>query len=283
MLPLQTFYPENDLLKKFIAYYYFLKTDSPDFETTYYAFPNTLQPLNIHKHARCTINDHTVLTEGDPNNKYLKIVQGRTEKPLFVQLKGILDKITILFKPLGLNQFIKVSFCEVANEPLQLFNEWNNDKNYNLFLESFFNTSDNNQRVKILESFLLSIYSPFKEQEILQKSIDLLSDFHEELSINTIANSVGLNNRTFNRVFQKHVGISPVRFRKIARFRHSLKNKLFNGKFKKLTEIGYESNFYDQSYFIKIYNNLAGINPKAFFKSIDKLADDNLIFQFIKK
>ena len=211
------------------------------------------------------------------------IVQGRIEKPLFVQLKGTLDKITILFKPLGLNQFIKVRFCEVANEPLQLFNEWNTDENYHFFLDAFFDTSDNSKRIKILESYLLSMYCPFKEQEILQKSIDLLSNFQEELPITNIAASIGISNRTFNRIFQKHIGITPVGYRKIARFRHSLKNKLFNEKFKKLTDIGYESNFYDQSYFIKIYNNLAGINPKAFFKSIDKLADDNLIFQFIKK
>jgi hypothetical protein len=48
---------------------------------------------------------------------------------------------------------------------------------------------------------------------------------------------LSLNTRTFNRPFLTHVGISPVAYRKIARFRHSLKNKLFNDQFKKLTEI----------------------------------------------
>lgn len=282
MLPLETFYPENNILKKHIAYYYFLKTNATNFNSIYYAFPNTLQPLNIHKHAKFTINGHSVVTEGCLENNYTMIVQGRIEKPLFVQLKGVLDKITIVFKPLGLNQFIRTSFCEIANEPLQLFNEWK-DKNYTSFLELFFNTTDNNQRVKILESYLLSIYSPFKEQEILQKTIDLLTDFEEQLPINKIAACVGLHSRKFNRLFQKHMGISPIGYRKIARFRHSLRNSLFNDKFKRLTEIAYESNFYDQSYFIKIYNKLAGTNPTTFLNTIDKLADDNLIFRFIKK
>ncbi len=79
------------------------------------------------------------------------------------------------------------------------------------------------------------------------------------------------------------MSISPVAWKKIARFRHSLKNKLFNARFKKLTEIGYDSNFYDQAYFIKVYNKLTGSNPTAFFKSIEKLGDDHLIFRFVKE
>jgi len=98
------------------------------------------------------------------------VFQGRYEKPLFVQLKEILDKITIAFKPLGLNQFIRTSFCEMASQPLQLFQQWNTDRGYPSFLEPFFDTSSNAERVKILESFLLSVYAPLSEQTVLQKA-----------------------------------------------------------------------------------------------------------------
>ena len=117
----------------------------------------------------------------------------------------------------------------------------------------------------------------------MQTALNQLTNFENETSIEEIAQSLSLNIRTFNRLFHRHFGISPVAFRKIARFRHSMKNKLFSDKFKTLTEIGYESNFYDQSYFINIYKNLTGNNPSKFFESIEKLADDRLIFKFIKK
>jgi AraC-like DNA-binding protein len=208
-------------------------------------------------------------------------VQGKYDQPLLVQLKGILNKITIIFKPLGLNAFIRKPFIEVANQPTQLFSEWNNEKGYSLFLDTFFNAPDNREQIQISESFLLSIYNPTKECELLEKGIDLLCDFDKHLSVKDVSNNLGMNERTFNRLFEKLVGISPVGFRKIARFRHSLMNKIFTDKFKRLTEIGYASNFCDQSYFIKVYNKLAGTHPKNFFDSIDKLADDNLIFRFI--
>ncbi|MEP7144924.1 MAG: helix-turn-helix domain-containing protein [Ferruginibacter sp.] len=280
---IQTFYPENPVLKKHIEYYYFLKTDSDNFTSTYYAFPNPLQSLNIHKYACCDINSHSTIVYGDKKCKYLLIVQGQHELPLFVQLKGILDKITILFKPLGLNHFIQKSLIEIAGEPSQVFTDWHEDKNFKKFLASFYGTDDHIKRIAVLENYLLSRYHSLGEEAILQQAINLLTDFDIEYSIAEIADKAGMNDRSFNRMLNKHLGISPVGFRKIARFRHSLENKLFEEKFKTLTEIGYESNYYDQSYFHKMYKKLTGQNPLKFFNSIEKLADDRLIFKFVNK
>lgn len=276
------FYPNNFLLKNCIEYYYFQKTDTDDFSTEYYAFPNTVLPLNIHKNICCNINDHKVNVTGVKQENYLMLLNGRYTLPLHVQQKGKIDKVTIIFKPLGLNHFIKHSLNKVAQYPTQIFTEWN-EINTLLFLNQFFKERDNNMRIALLENHLLSLYQPFPEYPFLSEVLNMLFDFDREVSIEDIAKTYALSSRTFHRVFKKHLGISPVGFRKIARFRHSLRNKLFKSKFDTLTKIGYESNFYDQSYFNKVYKNLTGQNPKAFFDAIDKLADDQLIFQFIRK
>ncbi len=117
--------------------------------------------------------------------------------------------------------------------------------------------------------------------DILTAGIQQLCDFNEEKKISEIASIIGIPERTFNRIFLREVGISPARFKKIARFRHSLNNKLFNQQLQRLTEIGYASNFYDQAYFINIYKQLTKKNPKAFFREIDQLADSNLILSFV--
>jgi AraC-like DNA-binding protein len=110
---------------------------------------------------------------------------------------------------------------------------------------------------------------------------NLLTDFEQNHTIREILDKVHLPLRTFNRKFKETIGVNPIEYQRIARFRHSLNNKLFAKGFKKLTDIGYESNFYDQSYFIKIYKKLTGSNPKSFFSHIEKLAEDRLIFRFI--
>jgi AraC-like DNA-binding protein len=135
----------------------------------------------------------------------------------------------------------------------------------------------------LLEEFLLSRYKTFAEATVLKEVLNHLTDFENERSVEEIARVVNLNVRTLNRLFGKHLGISPITFRKIARFRHAMKNRIYGERLKTLTEIGYESNFYDQSYFIKMYQKLTGNNPSKFFRSIEKLSDDRLVFSFIKK
>lgn len=279
---LQTYYPQNPILKKYIEYYYFLRTDSSDFNNTYYSFPNTLQSFNIHKNADCEIKPNYTGIFESKENKYFTIVQGHYDVPLLVNLRGRLDKVTIIFKPLGLNHFINKTFKEVSGKHSQVFNEWESPK-YTSFLDAFYLTFDEKERGVLLEEFLITRYQPFNEGNILQKALDLLTDFDNEHSMEAIAAALSINTRALNRLFDKHLGINPVAFRKVARFRHSLKNRLFNEKFKTLTEIGYESNFYDQSYFVRIYKRLTGNNPSKFFNSIEQLADNQLIFEFINK
>lgn len=282
-MDVQTFYPENPLLQEWIEYYYFLKTDSSDFESSYYVFPNTLQAFNIHRFARCSISSHSTSVWGDKTNPYMLIAQGKHEVPLLVHLRGMLDKVTIVFKPLGINHFIKKAYLAILPASSQVFTDWDEDEKCGPFLDSFYQTENNGTKIQLLEAYLLSHYQPIKNEAVLQQALSLLADFHTEHSVEEIRKRLGMTTRTFNRIFYKNLGISPVSYRKIARFRHSLQNKIFSDHFKKLTQVGYESNFHDQSYFIKMYKTITGDNPSMFFHSIEKLADKQLIFKFISR
>lgn len=280
-MQVHTYYPKSPLLKKYVEYYYFFKTTDDKFIRQYYSFPQLSQSLNIHKSAVCHIGEQHIAVNGTHNNKPLMILQGKFEEPLFVQLQGMLDKLTIHFKPLGLNAFMQKPMCDVAICRSQVFTEWMDGVGCNNFLQAFYATCNNDERVDILEKFLCSKYYGFSEEDILQKALAMLHDLENDYPVPFISQSLGMNIRSFNRLFYKHLAISPTGYRKIARFRHSLKNKLVSNPQKTLTEICYESNFYDQAYFIKMYKKLTGSNPYKFFNSVDTLADNRLIFRFV--
>lgn len=282
-MQIETFYPIDKRLRSCIEYYYFLKSDSSDFNSEYFAFPNTLQALNIHKNIECEMDSHSVKVTEMAKNSFTMLLQGRFEKPLHVQLSGRINKITIIFKPLGLNHFITSSFDKISSKTTQYFTEWNYHEKHADFLTKFFCEINLIKRVEILEEYLLLHYHPLSNKGILDQSLSLLCDFNNELPIEEIARKINLTTRTFNRVFKRDMGISPIGYKKIARFRHSLRNKLFSHQYKKLTEIGYESNYYDQSYFVKMYKNLTNNTPNEFFEIIDKLAESHLILKFINR
>ncbi|WP_089899516.1 helix-turn-helix domain-containing protein [Chitinophaga arvensicola] len=280
-MKVEVFYPVSPALRKHIAYYYFLKTDTAGFDCTYYSFPNELQSLNIHLHADCTITDNQICVEGSTRNEHLMILQGKFDTPLQVRLRGLLDKVTIAFKPSALNHFITASFIEVAAQTSQVFTDWNNDDHCVSFLKNFYHADSCEERVAVLENFLLSRYNPLSDEDLLIEAVQQLSNFEEERSIADIAAGMQLHVRSFHRLFYKRVGISPVAFRKIARFRHSLKNKLLLTPGRSLTEIGYGSNFSDQAYFSKVYKKLTGHNPSTFFNNVNLLDENGLVFEFL--
>jgi AraC-like DNA-binding protein len=144
------------------------------------------------------------------------------------------------------------------------------------FGESLFSSED---EISKIESFLLSQFCDNQEVSNIENSLTLLENNNEQISISDIANKVGVNLKTFQRHFQKHLGCSPVEYRRICRFRTSLTNKLNNAQLKNLTEITYEEGYYDQSYFIKEFRKITNHNPKDFFKSASKVDGDKIIWE----
>ena len=130
-----------------------------------------------------------------------------------------------------------------------------------------------------IESFLLSQFGDHPEFSTIDKALTLIENSDEKMAISTIASKVGLNAKTFQRYFQKHMGCSPVEYRRIFRFRSSLKNKLNSAEWKNLTDITYEGGYYDQSYFIKEFRKITHHNPKDFFKSTSKVDGDKIIWE----
>jgi methylphosphotriester-DNA--protein-cysteine methyltransferase len=139
----------------------------------------------------------------------------------------------------------------------------------------FFGDDDINK----IESFLLSQISDHPDFSTIDKALTLIENSDEKMAISTIASEVGLNAKTFQRYFQKHMGCSPIEYRRIFRFRSSLMNKLNSAEWKNLTDITYEGGYYDQSYFIKEFRKITHHNPKDFFKSTSKVDGDKIIWE----
>ena len=142
--------------------------------------------------------------------------------------------------------------------------------------ETLFSGDDD---INKIESFLLSQISDHPDFSTIETALKWLENSDEKIAISTIASEVGLNAKTFQRYFQKHMGCSSVEYRRIFRFRSTLTNKLNSAEWKNLTDITYEGGYYDQSYFIKEFRKITHHNPKDFFKSTSKVDGDKIIWE----
>ena len=83
-------------------------------------------------------------------------------------------------------------------------------------------------------------------------------------------------------MFTQHLGISLKAYKKIAQFRHSLEHYPEVKNNLRLIDVAYASNYYDHSYFIKMYKDLAHTNPKKFFSSTELNADNKFVMKVVK-
>jgi AraC-like DNA-binding protein len=211
------------------------------------------------------------ISENTTDSIHIEIL-GKYTTPVLLEYNGHIREISVIFKPLGLNRFFEDNYLSLAPHFSQ---ELENDV-WRKFGETLFSGDDD---ISKIESFLLSQFCDNQEVSNIENSLTLLENSNDQISISDIAVKIGLNLKTFQRHFQKHMGCSPVEYRRICRFRSSLTNKLNTSQWKNLTDITYEEGYYDQSYLIKEFRKITNHNPKDFFKSASKVDGDKIIWE----
>ncbi|MCZ2473136.1 helix-turn-helix transcriptional regulator [Aquirufa ecclesiirivi] len=268
---IKTIAPISPILSKYIECFYIYEGKFNSV-FSYVAFPHFNTGLSFFKGASVHRQNWSLqISENTDVGVHIEIL-GKYVKPVFLEYKGQLKEISIVFKPVGLNRFFKDNYLSLAPKFSQ---ELKNDI-WCKFGENLFSSDDD---ISKIESFLLSQFCDNQEVSSIENSLKLLENSNEQISISDIANKAGLNLKTFQRQFQKHMGCSPVEYRRIYRFRSTLTNKLNSTQIKNLTEITYEEGYYDQSYLIKEFRKITNHNPKDFFKSTSKVDGDKIIWE----
>lgn len=129
------------------------------------------------------------------------------------------------------------------------------------------------QRVQVFSNFLLKAmrldHGPDKG---LQSCLLQLLRTNGATGIDYMAGMLSVSGRQFERRFTQELGFSPKLFSRIVRFQSTLQHP---GK--KLTDIAYESGYFDQSHFIREFREFAGFSPKDYFMEEPEEVADSFI------
>ena len=122
---------------------------------------------------------------------------------------------------------------------------------------------DDAARVSILSGFLESRLDRItRELPPVFMSINHIIETRGAVRIDTLANRFAMSGRHFERKFKEFSGFRPKLYSRIARFSSALKEY---GSGKPLTDIAYDSGYYDQAHFISDFKEFSGYSPKVYF------------------
>jgi AraC-like DNA-binding protein len=176
--------------------------------------------------------------------------------------KNLADIGTILvyFTEIGFAHFASHPVNELFNLSLSLDDVFDRNK-VNEVEEKLAIATEDKQRIKIVEQFLLSQLKDIQTDKLIVEAVKLIYHGKGNIRIKELNEKLFISQSPFEKRFRKVVGTTPKKFASIIRF-HAVLDNLNESK--SLTEICYENNFFDQAHFIKDFKQFTGDTPENF-------------------
>ena len=201
----------------------------------------------------------TVTADGLANKQPNCFIVSRMSRYMDVQDHGRSSFISVCFLPGAAAHFFPVAMHEVSDAVIDLGDLW---KNAAVEMEERVSFAVNNhERVAIIQEYLWRQLEKIKKSDTtVEHWLWQVNFFKGQLSVEDLSRKVNISQRQLGRRFNQTVGLSPKEFSRVTRFIHSLTH-LKKYPSLSLTEIAYESGYYDQAHFIHDYKSYAGLSP----------------------
>lgn len=173
--------------------------------------------------------------------------------------------IAVRFSALGAYHFFDIPMKEIANSEIALRNLW---KDMAPEIEDkIFIAKTTQQRSQIIQNYLqLRLSRNGYIDKGIEFCINEIRHAKGQISVDKLADKVGISNRQLVRRFDKYIGLSPKEFIRISKFIGSLDMMNYT-KGKTLTDIAIDSGYYDQAHFIHDFREFSGLTPTDYMVS----------------
>ena len=181
---------------------------------------------------------------------------------------AINDHTTVViyfFKPFALAGLFNIPAKTLLEKPVDLHN-WNAHTTNALKTQLNYAASTES-KVAILDNLLICQLQQHKRTcEIIKYATDKIMCEPDPEILSVILQKLSINERSFQRIFKKYVGISANQYRRICQFQLSF-TQVRTKQFDKLTDVAYENGFADQSHFIRSFREFTSITPNIYLRN----------------
>ena len=199
-------------------------------------------------------------------------ISGQRSYPTNIRNNGKTKLILVLFYPFGASLFFKEPMINLENKNIDLSNL---DRiKIKEIEEKLLEKETLIERIKLIESFLIT---HLKESSIhnfirIQRSLSLIHRSKGKIKVSQIAKKVFVSTKQLTRDFKKYIGLNPKDFIQIIRFQYIIYQKQIKKNIS-LSDLAYQSGFFDQAHFINNFKQFAGLTPSSFFNSNGYISD----------
>jgi AraC-like DNA-binding protein len=204
-----------------------------------------------------------------PRNKKLSelFLYGQTLKPVALDIFGRHQYIVVQLYPFASNYLLDVDPKELNDDCYDLLQIKFPD--VSTFNKQLIAATTNEARVKIISNLIRTLIKTHKisENNKIEQAIGIIIQEEGQITIKDLLSKIFMTERTLERQFQSHVGLTPKQFAKIIQFKSSI-SKLTQQHYNSLLEVGLDCGFSDQSHFIRTFKAYTGQTPSYYLNQM---------------
>lgn len=147
--------------------------------------------------------------------------------------------------------------------------------------EQLIETQDEQQQITLLIDFLVTQLRQRKtNDQLVREGLKYIHQNITSATIKHLLDHLGISERQFERRFGQAVGITPQSYIRVRRLNEAI--RLIKAKqYKRLTDIAYALNYYDQSHFIRDVKALARLTPKTLTQQEDDFYHEQTGYSYL--
>ncbi len=181
-----------------------------------------------------------------------QILSGLKTKPFWTTVAGIYESVGLILKPFCYGLLIERLGTRAMNQVSEM-----------LYDQFFYR---DHPIPAVVEQQLLELFDPSKmDSDFLKFEHFVATGSLEKGALKEFNSSISISQKSFIRKFKNQYMLSPNEYVKLKKVNTAVA-LLQDDRSDKLTAIGLEAGFYDQSHFIRVFKNFCGCTPKEFGK-----------------
>jgi len=180
------------------------------------------------------------------------------------------ETIGIEFSPQGAYRFFHFTLNDIQNQIYSLSDVLGNTGKG--LIEQINNTISLQQKINLLEQFLLQQLSLHREDLIFEYCIEKITASKGRITVKDLERKTGYSSRWLNIKFNDKIGISPKNLSSIIRFNHYYQ-AFIKGNTQSFFKNDFYELYYDQSHFIRDFKRFTGLPPTKLEKQVNNFAE----------